>query len=172
MGDLGGVGRVRPGRPASPLADGDTYALQGPTPGVTGVPVPPWAERPASLQLSPLRLGDWLALGPAYSRWAPARFPREGRYKCPPPPESQPFAGPLKGSEPGKHLPSALYPQLKSTLASGNLQKPQPVLRKLPTSSRCPTTSCTCAARSQSSEETLRKPGGGTKKPYPSVPPT
>lgn len=151
-----------PGRPTSPLADGDMCALRGPTAGTTGVPVSQWA--------GPLSLGDWLALGPAYSRCAPARLPWGG-CKCPQP-ESQPLAGPVKGSDPGKHLPSALCPQLKSTSASGSLQKPQPVLRKLPTSSRCPTTSSTCAARLLSSGETSTKPGGGTKKPYPSVPRT
>ena len=63
-------------------------------------------EGRASLQLFRLRLGDWLALGPADSRWAPARLPWGG-CKCPQL-ESQPFARPQKGSKPVKHLSSAL----------------------------------------------------------------
>lgn len=127
------------------------------------------AGRTVSWQLFPLVLGDCLALGPAYSRWVPARLSR-GEGNCPN--QSHSRSRPLKGREPGKHLPLLSSPQLKSTLALGSLQKPQPAPRKLPTSSQCPTTSCTCVARLPSSEETSMKPGGGMKKPYPSAPPT
>lgn len=76
-----------------------------------------------------------------------------------------------EGSDPGQHLFSALPPQLRSTLALESLLKPQPVPKKLPTSSRCPTMCSTCGARLLSFEGTSMRPGDGMKKPYPSAPP-
>ena len=76
-----------------------------------------------------------------------------------------------EGSDLGQHLLSALRPQLKSTLALESLLKPQPVPKKLPTSSQCPTMCYTCGARLRSFEETSMRPDGGMKKPYPSAPP-
>lgn len=157
-----------PGRPPAPLLSGDRCPLPGPATS-TRVPLSQGAERTVSPCLYPLRPGDWLALGPAYSRWVPASLSWEHvdvstRVRA--------TGRASEGQRPRTHLPVLSSSQPRSTLASGSLQKPQPVPKKLPTSSPCPTTCCTCAARWPSSVETSMRPGGGTKKPYPSAPPT
>lgn len=128
--------------------------------------------RPQHKRLEPLGPRDaWSTAvstrggGPAGS--GPCQTPM-GKYKGPQA-EGQRLAGPLMGSGPRQHLLSALSPQLRSTLASGSLRKPQPVLKKLPTSSRCPITSCTCGARWLSSEETWMRLDGGMRRPCPSA---
>lgn len=75
------LGRGRTGQDHSPIVGGAMCPLRGPMPHVT------LGMRDCQPAAFPLRVGDWLALGPVYSGWTPARL-RWGKCKCPQPSHS------------------------------------------------------------------------------------